>query len=481
MYSALNYSAILPQIIIAATLFICAMVDAFANTKKWLVGIIALIGIDAAIASSIYLWNTRIIAFSNMISTDEFSILLSITVMIAGLITVLVSLTYIDNVEPDAGHFYLLLLSSMLGMMFLISATNLIVLILALELMSLSIYPLVGLTKDREISLEGSMKYLILGAFATAFLLYGTALIYSVLGTTNFYTITKELSGKQSLTFNMVMLAGIAFILIGFSFKVALVPFHTWTPDAYQGAPAPVTGFMAAAVKVASFAAIIKLIIVVFSAYHIPVSEILWWLSVVTMFVGNIIALLQDDVKRMLAYSSIAHAGYVIVGLVSGSIYGMSSAVFYLISYTFTVTGAFAIVTYLEKKDGTGNKISDYRGLSKTHPVLSFAMVVFLLSLAGVPPTAGFMAKFFVFSAAIKQGYVWLAVIGVLTSLIALYYYLHIVYAMYFEEPERETTGSVAVGISAGVIISLWGVIQLGLLPSNIMSLAMQSIQSLIR
>ncbi len=484
MYGNLNYSSvifpILPQLIIVAAIFMSAMFDAFITSKKWLVGIITLLGLGLGIVSSLFLWGGKIAAFSNMISTDDFSLLLSITVMIAGFITVLVSLKYVDDVEPEAGHFYLLILSSILGMMFLVSATNLIVLVLALELMSLSIYPLAGFTQSRQISLEGSMKYLILGAFATAFLLYGIALVYSVLGTTNMYTIAKTLSDRPDPMMNIIMMAGVALILIGFSFKVALVPFHAWTPDAYQGAPAPVTGFMAAAVKAASFAAIIKLVLIVFNSYHVPVSEALWWLSTITMFTGNIIAVLQKDVKRMLAYSSIAHAGYIVVGLVSGDAYGMSSALFYLISYTFTITGSFAIITYLEKKDGTGNELSDYSGLSKNHPVLSLVMSVFMLSLAGIPPTAGFMAKFYVFSSAIKNGYTGLAIFGILTSVISLYYYLRIVYAMYFEEPERQTSTSVTVGISVGIIIALWGVIQLGIMPSGIMSLTMQSIQSLM-
>jgi len=482
MYSNvyINYNAILPELIIGVTLFIAAVIDAFTNNKKWFVGLVTLIGMGTGIALSIYLWGNKFISFSQMVSLDEFSLLLFITVLIAGFITVLVSLKYVDSIESDAGHFYLLLLSSILGMMFLVSATNLIVLVLALELMSLSIYPLVGFTRDRLTSLEGSMKYLILGAFATAFMLYGIALIYSTLGTTNFYTIANVLATSQNVTANIVMMAGVAMILIGFSFKVALVPFHAWTPDAYQGAPAPITGFMAAAVKAASFAAIIKVLIVVLNTFQIPVSEAMWWLSAITMFLGNVIAVVQKNVKRMLAYSSIAHAGYIVVGLVPETPYGMSSAVFYLISYTFTIVGAFAIITYLEKNDGTGTEISDFSGLNNTHPMLSILMTIFMLSLAGIPPTAGFMAKFYVFSSAIKNGYIGLAIFGILTSVISLYYYLRIVYAMYFEEPETKTTLPVPVGISVGLLISLWGVIQLGILPADIMNLAVQSIQSLI-
>ena len=339
MYVDINYTAILPQIIIGVTLFVCAMVDAFTTSKKWPVGLIALLGIGTAIGSGVYLWGGKIVSFSQMISMDEFSLIVFMTVLIAGFITVLISLNYVDNVESDAGHFYLLLLSSLLGMMFLVAATNLIVLVLGLELMSLSIYPLVGFTREREASLEGAMKYLILGAFATAFLLYGIALVYSVLGTTNLYTIARILSVPTNNAGNRVMMAGVAFILIGFSFKVALVPFHAWTPDAYQGASAPITGFMAAAVKAASFAALIKVVLVVLSTYHVPVAQALWWLSAVTMFTGNIVAVVQKNVKRMLAYSSIAHAGYVVVGIVSGTAFGMSSAVFYLLSYTFTIAG----------------------------------------------------------------------------------------------------------------------------------------------
>ncbi|MGB9735056.1 MAG: NADH-quinone oxidoreductase subunit N [bacterium] len=482
MYSALNinYNAILPEIIIGITLFLSAMADAFSSNRKWFVGLITLLGFGAGIGSSIYLWDNKFISFYQMIVLDNFSLLLFITVMIAGFITVLVSIKYVDTVDPDGGHYYLLLLSSILGMMFLVSATNLIVMVLGLELMSLSVYPLVGFTRDRQISLEGAMKYLVLGAFATAFLLYGIALVYSVLGTTNFYTIAKVLVTSGNMTDNLVMMAGVALILIGFSFKVALVPFHAWTPDAYQGAPAPITGFMAAAVKAASFAAIIKLIVVVLYTYHIPVAEAMWWLSAITMFMGNVIAVMQKDVKRMLAYSSIAHAGYIVVGLVAETPYGMSSAIFYLISYTFTITGSFAVISYLEKNDGTGSELSDFSGLYKTHPVLSFVMTVFMLSLAGIPPTAGFMAKFYVFSSAIKTGYIGLAIFGILTSVISLYYYLRVVYAMYFEEPEREINLPVSAGISAGIIIALLGVVQLGIMPSDIMSLAVQSIQSLI-
>lgn len=482
MYSALNinYNAILPELIIGITLFLSAMIDAFTTQRKWFVGLITLIGIGAGIASSVYLWNNKFISFSQMIALDNFSLLLFITVLVAGFITVLASIRYVDTSDTDGGHYYLLLLSSILGMMFLVSATSLIVLVLGLELMSLSIYPLVGFTSDRQISLEGAMKYLVLGAFATAFLLYGIALIYSVVGTTNLYTIAKILNTSMNMTANLVMMAGVALILIGFSFKVALVPFHTWTPDAYQGAPSPITGFMAAAVKAASFAALIKVIVVVLNLYHVPVEHVMWWLSAITMFVGNVIAVMQKDVKRMLAYSSIAHAGYIIVGLVPGSPYGMSSALFYLLSYTFTITGSFAILTYLEKNDGTGNELSDFSGLYKTHPVLSFVMTVFMLSLAGIPPTAGFMAKFYVFSSAIKDGYIGLAIFGILTSVISLYYYLRIVYAIYFEEPERKTLEPVPAGISAGILIALWGVVQLGILPSDIMSFAVQSIQSLI-
>ncbi len=480
MYVDINYTAILPQIIIGVTLFICAMVDAFTTAKKWPVGLIALLGIGGAIGSGVYLWGGKIVSFSQMISMDEFSLIVFMTVLIAGFITTLISLNYVDGIETDAGHYYLLLLSSLLGMMFLVAATNLIVLVLGLELMSLSIYPLVGFTREREASLEGAMKYLILGAFATAFLLYGIALVYSVLGTTNLYTIARILSVPSTNGGNRVMMAGIAFILIGFSFKVALVPFHAWTPDAYQGAPAPITGFMAAAVKAASFAALIKVVLVVLSTYHVPVSETLWWLSAITMFIGNIVAVMQKNVKRMLAYSSIAHAGYIVVGIVSGTAYGMSSAVFYLLSYTFTITGSFAIITYLEKRDGSGSELSDFSGLAKTHPVLSIVMAIFMLSLAGIPPTAGFMAKFYVFGAAIRSGYIGLAIFGILTSVISLYYYLRVVYAMYFEEPVRQAVTPVPAGVSVGVFIALWGVVQLGILPSDIMNLAIQSIQSLI-
>ncbi|MCL4477700.1 MAG: NADH-quinone oxidoreductase subunit N [Deltaproteobacteria bacterium] len=481
MMGQMNLTAILPELVIVVTLFIVSMFDAFTEGRKLAVGIIAVLGILTGMGTSIYLWGNKIMGFSNMIAIDEFSLILFMIVMLSGVITILVSLDYVDRFEPDGGHFYILILSAILGMMFIISATNMIVLVLGLELMSFSVYPLVGFTRDRSASLEGSMKYLLLGAYATAFLLYGIALVYSVLGTTNLYLIAKSLTARQDLMTNIIMMGGITFILIGLGFKVAVVPFHAWAPDAYEGAPAPVTGFMATAVKTASFAAIIKLVIIVFNVYKVPVSDALWVLSALTMLVGNVVAISQKNVKRMLAYSSIAHAGYIVVGLVSGSVYGMSAAIFYLIAYTFTTTGAFAIVTYLEKKDGTGNELSDYSGLSKTHPVISLMMAIFLLSLSGIPPTAGFLAKFYVFSAAISNGYIGLAIFGIFTSIISLYYYLRVVYAMYFEEPEIQTQTPVPAGISIGIIIAIWGVFQFGILPSELIHIAVQSINSLLR
>jgi NADH-quinone oxidoreductase subunit N len=317
-----------------------------------------------------------------------------------------------------------------------------------------------------------------MGAFASGFLLYGIVLLYASTGSTNLEQIIKSMASSDA-GFNLMTVAGAGLLLVGLGFKIASVPFHMWVPDVYQGAPTPVTAFISAGPKAAGFAALLRVFLFSFARIELDWVTIVWIMSVLTMTTGNIIAIMQSDIKRMLAYSSIAHAGYVLVALVAGGANGVSSALFYLLAYTFMNVGAFTVVILLGKKGEENTTLSDYSGLMSRSPVLAVLMSVFMFSLAGFPPTAGFMAKFYVFSAAIRSGFIWLVIIGVMNSLISVYYYLRIVVLMFMRPPQPEAARvPVALGASLVLLITLWGVLHLGILPNSFLALAQASVSS---
>jgi NADH-quinone oxidoreductase subunit N len=387
--------------------------------------------------------------------------------------------------------YYLLLCFSLLGALTLIAAENFLMIFLSLEMMSIPIYCLVGMIRFRPQSGEGALKYLILGAFASAFLLYGIALVYGATGTTNFKDIFTRLSEHGGLINNHLALIGMLFLLIGLGFKIALVPFHMWTPDAYEGAPSFITGFMATAVKAAGFAALVRLLMTAFNGKvtaGLPVSweELLPVLAVATMFVGNLTALVQKNIKRMLAYSSIAHAGYALVGLAAAGDMttaneANASVLYYLFAYTLMTLGAFAVVCYLEEHDGKRLDVDDYKGLAEKHPALALAMAVFMFSLAGIPPMAGFFGKLYVFRAAIEAGLTWLAIIGVINSLISVYYYLSVSVTMYMYEPAGEfkplRSSPLAWVVGLTGILTIW----FGIFSRGPWEAAMRSVASLLK
>jgi NADH-quinone oxidoreductase subunit N len=365
-------------------------------------------------------------------------------------------------------------------MMLMAAGTHLIIIFLGLETMSISIYILAGMMREDRKSVESALKYFLLGAFATCFLLYGIALLYGATGSLYLQDIAVYISSKNLLR-NPMLLMSLVFLTIGFGFKIASVPFHMWTPDVYEGAPTSITAFMATGVKAAGFAAFVRVFFSALPALQPYWKEIMWILAVATMTVGNIIALSQSNIKRMLAYSSIAHAGYILVAFTAGNELGIASILFYLLAYVFMNIGAFTVVILLGKKGKENTLLSDYAGLGYHHPLLAIAMAIFMFSLAGIPPTAGFMAKFYVFSAAVKAGYYWLAIIGVLNSAVAAYYYLRVLIHMYFREPERNLAiGGFAPAAILVIIIALWGVLNMGILPSAFLALARQSIQFLL-
>jgi NADH-quinone oxidoreductase subunit N len=378
----------------------------------------------------------------------------------AGAITVLLSQLQLNLLREQSVEYYALILFSVTGMMFLVGATDLVSIYFSLELMALCIYILVGYFRTQERSIEGAVKYFLLGAFSSGILLFGISLLFAATGgrTTNLDSLN-EILALAPVSNNLLVFAGILMVLVGFCFKVAAVPFHMWSPDAYEGAPTAITAFMSMAPKAASLAAFARVFGTGFSGVHSEWAAPLAFVAAASMILGNIAALRQQSMKRLLAYSSIAHVGYMLLGIMSSNVPGGVQAIWlYMLTYLLMQSGAFAIVIYLQQK-GEGERIDDFRGLSRTRPVLAFAMMVILLSLAGIPPLVGFFSKFYLFKLAIEQGHVTLTVIALLTSAVAAYYYLAVVAAMYFKEPaegEVKPMGgltTLVVGASATLIL----------------------------
>lgn len=405
---------------------------------------------------------------NGMVLMDRFALFFTAVVAICGLGTVLTSAHYLDRFGLNRSEYFALLFFASSGMVVLVSAYNLISLFLGLEMMSLSIYVLVGYRRRDLFSNEAALKYFLLGAFAIAFFLYGVSLIYGLTDTTNYRGIITVAVEKHLAKYPLFLLA-IALILAGFAFKISAVPFHMWVPDVYQGAPTPITTFMATAVKAASFAAFLRLFYMCFMMDRPQWAGIIAVLAVLTMTLGNIIALVQNNIKRMLAYSSIAHAGYIMVGLASLSVVNTraaSSVLFYVLAYAFMTMGAFALVSAVEKREGTrGLQISEYAGLGLQRPFLGLAMAVFMFSLAGIPPTAGFFGKYYIFSAAVEQGYVWLAIVGVLNSALSLYYYLRVLVVMYMQKSTQPLSAHDDLGVKVVLIASLFAILWMGIGP----------------
>jgi NADH-quinone oxidoreductase subunit N len=475
----LNVIVVLPSLILVGFAMLVMLVDMFSGatpggraSMPWL----ALAGIVACAIASAWLWNQPVATFQDMAISDQFALALNFIVLIAAGLGILLSVNYIPQINAQIGEYYALLLLAAAGMLMMGSAIDLITVFLALEIFSLALYILSGLQRENPRSTEASMKYFLLGAFATAFFVYGAALIYGATGSTQYNAIASVLASEQGDLY--LLWPGIALLLVGFGFKVSLVPFHMWTPDVYQGAPTPITAFMSVGTKAAGFAAFTRVLLAAIPAQQETWSWALAILAVLTMTIGNFAALRQTSLKRMLAYSSIAHAGYILVALTPGTAEGANAALFYLFTYAFMNIGAFAIVIALEKAredDALQNRAA---GIAERWPLLALAMAIFMFSLSGIPPLAGFFGKFFVFKAAVDGGWTWLAAVGMLNSVIGAYYYLRVTVAMYFEQPtpesavERRAWPALQIGVAVsavltiliGVYPSLWSAfLQLGL------------------
>jgi NADH-quinone oxidoreductase subunit N len=480
---ALNLKAILPQLLLALTALTVLLVDVFAGKEgKTSLGGLSLVGVAGALIALFFSRGGCESAYAGMIAVDGFGFFITFTVCCVALLTILVSMGY-EKICPEirSGEYYCLLLFAAFGMSFMGNASNLIMLFVALETMSISIYVLAGFKRNNHKSIESALKYFLLGAFASGFLLYGFALIYGATGTLDLVKLGQFFMAHPDAIHQPMVMGGVALMTVGFGFKVAMFPFHMWTPDVYEGAPTAVTGFMATGVKAAAFAALVRVFFVGFAPLQADWTAIMWVAALLTMTVGNLIAISQTNVKRMLAYSSIAHAGYLLIGFVVGTQIARSGILFYLLGYAFANIGAFAVIAAIGKKGEEYNELKDFQGVGFKFPFLGLVMSVFLFSMAGIPPAAGFMGKFFIFSEAIKSGYIWLAIFGVINSVISLYYYLGVIVRMYFKEPEADLGIAAPAGtLVAALSLAAFGVLQMGIFPSYIWNLAQASAKMLM-
>jgi NADH-quinone oxidoreductase subunit N len=470
----LNLALISPEISLLATAVVVIVADLFFQRKS-LLAIISLIGLAVAFGFTIYLWggNEQTI-FANMLVVDKFALFFKLLFPVMSALVILASTDYVAKFDHFQGEYYALVLLSTLGMMLIAAATDLVSIFVALELISISLYTLVGFLKDAK-STEASLKYMLLGAIASAILLYGMAFIFGFTGKTQLGDIANAINGLalSGATAAPGLMLGLILLIVGFGFKIAAFPFQMWVPDVYEGAPTPVTAYLSVASKAAGFAIILRIF---YSAFNFPTWLSHDWgmifavLAAIGMTVGNIVAIPQTNIKRMLAYSSIAQAGYLILGIATMGFspamnhLGQSSLLFFLAGYAFTNLGAFIAVIAISNKVGS-DRISDYDGVLKRSPMLGLALTLCLISLTGIPPTAGFLAKFYIFSSAVQHGLLWLVIIAVLNSVISAYYYLRVVKVMWFNEPKFDGTVPTTFSLRTALIICCIGVILLGILP----------------
>lgn len=473
----INWQLLMPELVIALTLIIVLVFDMFDAISKIVLGWLTIVGAGIALWVSIQMRQAGTVGtqFNDMFKVDSFSLFFNIIFLISTILVALISISYLGRDDRKQGPYYLLILLATLGMMLMAAGNELIVIFLGLELMSLSLYVLAGSARENPVSSEAGMKYLLLGAFASAFFLYGIALIYGGAGTTSIPEIAEKLTVSESQS--PLLLGGMFLLIVGFGFKVAIVPFHQWAPDVYEGAPTTIAAFISAGPKAAGFAAFLRIFMEALPDLQSQWGSVIILLAILTMTVGNVIAIAQTNIKRMLAYSSIAHAGYVLIGLAAANNEGISSAMLYLLVYCVMNLGAFGAVILAKTADGECLTISDYAGLGFRKPLLALFMTLMLLSLAGFPPTAGFVGKFYLFKSAVQAGYIWLVIIGAINTAISAFYYLRVVVTMYMREPEEELEFSPYPStLVVGLILAVIGVLFVGILPSLLLNSAQNSV-----
>lgn len=474
----LGLAAAIPFSMVVGSAIIVLLVDLLLPGRRWILPYVSLLGVTASAVSIALLWGRRVEGFGGVISLDKFSSFFGLLFLLGTGLILLISVSYAKKENIQRGEYYSLILFATSGAMLMASAVDLLVLFLGLEILSLCLYALSGFFRERGSSVEAAVKYFVLGAFASGFFLYGIALFYGATGSTFYANLQFMLSSGSRLP-GPITLAACGLLLVGLLFKLGSVPFHMWVPDVYEGAPTSITGYMSAISKAAVLAAFIRIFSTSVPVIQIDLSRVLWVLAVVTMTLGNVVAIAQTNVKRMLAYSSIAHAGYVLVALTAANKAGYSSVLFYVLAYSFMTIGAFGVVTLLRRAEVEALEISSYSGIAERHPLLSATMAIFMISLAGIPPTAGFFGKFYVFSAAVGAGYTDLAVIGVLNSLVSVYFYMRIVFLMYMKEESERIEVSLSRATIVALAICVLGTIAMGVFPSGFANLVASSVAAI--
>src|SRR4030095_1731589 len=475
----IQIDAVVPMLCVTLAALASMAAEAFrGKDERMPIGILGLVGLVSAAISAALLWNRNVESFG-VIVADNFGLFITIVLAIVGVLTIMFSSQVLERDGLPSGEYYALVLFSIVGMIMMATANDLLVVFIALEVLSLSVYVLTAIRRDHLPGTEAAFKYFLLGAFSSAFFLYGIAFTYGVTGSTRLAAVGSFLSA-QSMTSNPMVLLALGLLLVGFAFKISAVPFHMWTPDAYEGAPAIVTGFMSTGVKAAAFAAFARVFLSAFEPFSADWAPIVWVIAAATMILGTVVGVAQTNLKRMLAYSSIAPGGHLLVGLVAANEVGKAAILFYLAAYAVTNLAAFGVIALLGARDRDNDELRDYAGLWYSHPGLSALMTVCLLSLGGLPPTAGFIGKWYIFSAAVSAGYYGLAVIGVLTSVISVFFYLRVVVMMYMQERGTEPLPIHVNAVSmTALTVAIAAIFYLGLLPTHVLNLASQSIATI--
>src|SRR3989441_1742240 len=477
MMSSLN--AIVPMTCVTAAAIAAMTAEACRSPgERMPIGPLGAIGLAGAAIASVLLWGHNASSFG-VVAADNFGLFVTGILIIVGALSIAFSGPTIDRERLPAGEYYALMLFAIAGMMLMATASDLLIIFLALEVLSIAVYVLTGIRRDSAQASEAAFKYFLLGAFSSAFFLYGIAFTYGLTGSTHLDRVG-SLIAAQAMAPTPMQLLAVGFLLVGFAFKVSAVPFHMWTPDAYEGAPPAVTGFMSTGVKAAAFAAFARVFLTAFEPLRGDWGVILSVVAGATMIVGTVVGVAQSNVKRMLAYSSIAHGGYLLVALVAANDFGKGAVLFYLLAYAVTNLGAFGVIALLDTAEWPNDHVRDYAGLWNEHPMLATLMTIFLLSLGGFPPLAGFIAKWYVFTAAVKAGYYWLAIIGVLTSVVSVFFYLRIVVMMYMSPADAPARIPCVPRIAgAALVASATLIFYLGILPARVLDWAAASISTI--
>jgi NADH-quinone oxidoreductase subunit N len=443
------------------------------------IGGLGIIGLVASVATALLLWGRGAQSYG-VVSADNFGLFVTLLLAVVGILTIALSGQVVERDGIPAGEYYALLLFSLGGMMLMAMASDLLVIFIALEILSLAVYILVAIRRDVRVSTEAAFKYFLIGGFSSAFFLYGVAFTFGVTGSTHLDQIVIVMSSRSAGQ-GLLTYLSVALLLVGFAFKVSAVPFHMWTPDAYEGAPPVVTAFMSAGVKAAAFAAFVRVFMSAFGSFQPQWAPILWVLAALSMILGVTAGVVQRKVRRMLAYSSVAHAGYLLMAMTSGNDLGKGAVLFYLLTYALTSVGAFGVTALVATRDRTNDDLADYAGLARRQPQLAFLMTVFLLSLGGFPPTAGFVGKWYLFASAVSAGNYGLAVIGVLTSVVSVFFYLRVVVMMYMSDAASAAPVTAPTAASLFALgVPMIAILYLGVLPARLLDLAVKSIATIL-